>query len=71
MEQKQQMLQFILRQLRNNSHSQGEEQQKTSLRRYQREAMSNTSPQKPFIKCAYCPYNWHSTKKRKTSETLN
>jgi len=65
-EQKQLMLQFILRHLRNNSHLQSEEQQKSSPHRHQREAMSNTSTLKPFIKRAYCPYNWHLTTKRKT-----
>jgi len=43
-----------------------DEQQKSLPLRYQREAMSKTSTLKPFIKRAYCPYNWYSTKKRKT-----
>jgi len=60
---KQLMLQFIVRQLGNNSHLQSEEQQKSSPRCYHREAMSNTSPLKPSIKRAYCPYNWYLTKK--------
>jgi len=42
-----------------------EEQQKSSHRRYHREAMSKTSPLKPFIKRAYYPYKWYLTKKRK------
>ena len=66
-EQQQRMLQFVLRQLRNNSHLQSEEQQKSSPLRYQREAMSNTSPLKPFMKRAYCSCNWYLTNKQKTS----
>ena len=62
-EQKQLLLQFIVRQLRNNSHLQGEEQQKCSPRRYHRESMSNTPSLKPFIQRVYCPYNWYLTKK--------
>ena len=53
---------FIVRQLRNNSHLQSEEHQKSSPLRYQRESMSNTSSLKPFIKRGYCPYNWHLTR---------
>ena len=35
---------------------------KSSPLRYQREAMSNTSPLKPFVKWAYFPYNWYLTR---------
>ena len=50
-------------------HLQGEEQQKSLPRRCQLQAMSNTSPLKPFIKRAYCPYNRYLTKKREPSNS--